>query len=124
MKGEILYTTTDYFRPFPDPHDVFADHVEEHAEYLLPAGTLSLSHISSEWSGEIHFLLPIEPVPGFGVPFEKSIPYHNYLCRPNWFGYHLRENKAQLAADFRIFHKAFYAENLPDDRIAKMEFDE
>jgi len=116
MNGVSLRGATDYYQPFPDPGGVFASKVEEHAEYLLPVGTLSLSRLSPDWSGDIHFLLPVEPLGGYGYLGEKSVPYHNYLCRTEWLGYHLRDSKCELACDFRYFHKKYYAEHPPQDK--------
>jgi hypothetical protein len=117
MNGQALYSATEYYRPFPEPRDVFADRIDEHVEYLLPVGTLSLQHLSPEWSGELHIVLPIEPVGGYGYLGERSEAYHNYLCRANWLGYFIRDNRIRLACDFRYFHKAYYAENPPDDEV-------
>ncbi len=121
MNGETLYAATDYFQPFPDPQDVFARDVDEHSDYLLPVATLSLNHISPDWTGKVHFNLPIEPVAGYGVPGEESNPYHNYLCRPNWIGYTFRGDKCELASDFRFFHKAYYAHHRPETDLQKSE---
>ncbi|QDT77478.1 hypothetical protein Mal35_09040 [Gimesia maris] len=121
MCGVSLRGATDYYQPFPDPESVFASKVEEHAEYLLPVGTLSLSRLSPDWSGNIHFLLPVEPLGGYGRLGEQSIAYHNYLCRTDWLGYHLRDNKCELACDFRYFHKKYYAERPPQDGYQKDE---
>lgn len=109
MIGESLYSATDYFRPFPDPQDVFASNVKEHSEYLLPVATVSLEKLSSDWVGDVHFIMPIEPVGGYDRLGARSIPYHNYLCRPDWLGYKLQNNKCELACDFKFFHKAYYA---------------
>ena len=114
MNGETLYAATDYFRPFPDADEVFSRDIDEHALYLLPVATVSLSHVSTGWTGNAHFIIPIEPVGGYGVLGERSIPYHNFLCRPNCLGYRLRGDKCELACDFRYFHKAYYKEHPPD----------
>lgn len=124
MEGETLFEATSYYRPFPDPADVFLNRIDEHSEYLLPVGTLSLHHLSPDWSGDIHFIIPIEPVPGYGYACQMSTPWHNYLCRPNWLGYSLQNSKAELAGDFRLFHKAFYAENPPTDDNGQSELSE
>jgi hypothetical protein len=117
--GERLYRDTPYFQAFPDPVSVFASRVEEHAEYLLPLATLSLSHLSDEWQGKIHFVAPIEPWEG--VPGTRSTAYHNYLCRPNWIAYRMLSDKCELACDFRYFHRALYAATPPTDEFGKKE---
>jgi hypothetical protein len=113
--GETLYFGAEYFRPFPDPDDVFANRVEEHYEYLLPLATLDLSHLSPEWSGDIHFVLPIEPLDG--CVGDNTERYHNYLCRKNWVGYHMENGKCELACDFRFFQRAYYAAHPPTTRL-------
>src|SRR5262245_39698952 len=102
--GVTLYRATAFFQPFPDARCVFANRVEEHSQFLLPLATLSLSYLSPNWGGDIHFIMPIEPCPGRGVVGERSREYHNYLCRPNWVGYRMIDNRCELACDFRFFH--------------------
>ena len=114
MNGETLYGATDYFRPFPDAADVFSRAVDEHAEYLLPVASVSLSHLSPDWAGKVHFIIPVEPVGGYGVLGERSSAYHNFLCRSNWLGYALRGDRCELACDFRYFHKLYYTEHPPE----------
>ena len=115
MTGIDIDVPSRTFTPFPDAVDVFWSRPETHAKYLLPAGTLSLNQLSPNWEGLIHFVLPIEPVGGFGYLAENSTPYHNYYCRPNWFAYSLRDSKAEFHADFRYFHSAYYAAHPPLD---------
>ena len=103
MNGETLVESTDYFQPFPRPEDVFASHVEEHVEYLLPLASVTLSHICPDWSGKAHFVLPIEPHDG--VVGEHSQDNHNYLCRTNWLGYRITDDKYELASNFSYFLK-------------------
>jgi hypothetical protein len=121
MNGETLFEETDYFRAFPAPSEVFANRVEEHSNFLLPIGTLSLRRLSKQWDGVVHFVMPIEPCCGYGCPGERTDRYHNYLCRPNWIGYRMIGDKCELACDFRFFHKAYYAENPPTNDISKHE---
>ena len=124
MNGETLYTATDYFRPFPAAEDVFSRNIDEHAEYLLPVASVSLSHLALDWTGSIHFIIPIEPVGGCGILGERSTDYHNFLCRPNWLAYKLRGDRCDLACDFRYFHKRYYTEHPPEgvyhDELNKM----
>jgi hypothetical protein len=120
-EGETLRRQTEYFRPFPDTQDVFTDRVDEHCEYLLPLATVSLNRLSPEWSGEVHFVMPIEPAPGWGEVGERSKEYHNYLCRPNWIGYRMSNNRFELACDFRYFHKAYFESHPPGDQLASAE---
>ncbi|NEQ46732.1 MAG: hypothetical protein F6K00_25565 [Leptolyngbya sp. SIOISBB] len=124
MNGKSLYAGTDYFQTFPNPQDVFIRDVEEHSKYLLPVATFSLSHISPKWSGKVHFILPIEPVGGYGFLGTNSGRYHNYLCRPDWIGYKYHGDKCELASDFRFFHRAFYEKHPPNTDLQKNEASE
>jgi hypothetical protein len=118
--GENLFEETDYYRAFPSPSEVFANRVEEHSQFLLPVGTLSLRHLSEEWDGVIHFIMPIEPARGYELG-EETKEYHNYLCRENWIGYRMLGDKCELACDFRFFHKAYFAEKPPTCDTARKE---
>ncbi len=124
MNGKTLYGETNYFRSFPAPSEVFANRVKKHAEFLLPVATLSLRYISRKWDGQVHFVIPIEPLGGYGVLGEETNQYHNYLCRPNWIGYRMLGSKCELACDFRYFHRAYYAENPPKSEHRKQEVQE
>ena len=124
MSGESLYTGANYFQTFPNPREVFARDVDEHSQYLLPVATLSLNHISPDWSGKVHFIIPIEAVGGYGLLGQNSRRYHNYLCRPDWIGYTCRGDKCELASDFRFFHKAYYASHPPKTDLRKDEANE
>jgi hypothetical protein len=114
MHGETLLQETVYFHPFPAPEDVFARDVQRHSEFLLPLATVDLSHLSPNWDGKLHFVLPIEP--NDGVVGEETKPYHNYLCRDNWIGYNVVSNKYELACDFGFFLKSH--DNVPSGRRA------
>ncbi|HXG12745.1 MAG TPA: hypothetical protein VNK04_23505 [Gemmataceae bacterium] len=116
MNGETLFEATDYFQPFPRAEMVFASQVERHSEYLLPLASIDLSHLSSDWEGRIHFVLPIEPYDG--VIGEETREYHNYLCRKNWLGYRILDDKYDLACDFRFFLKAHAEATAPKGRKA------
>ena len=122
MDCEALYAATKFFHPFPNPESVFANRVDEHAQYLLPIATVALGHLRPEWSGEIHFVVPIEPADGWGLLGENSAPYHNYLCRQNWVGYRVIEGKYELACDFRYFHLAYYLSHPPQEKSVQEEF--
>jgi hypothetical protein len=113
MGRKTLFGDTDYFRAFPKPKDVFAKRIRDHADLLLPVGTLSLSHLSPAWDGLIHFILPIEPAGGYGYFGEGADEYCNYLCRPNWVGFRMVDDKCELACDFRFFRKALFADRPP-----------
>ncbi len=113
MRCETVFGDTDFYRAFPDPKDVFANHVDKHADVLLPVGSLSLNHLSPSWHGLIHFILPVEPAGGCGFAGESANEFCNYLCRPNWIGYRLTDEKCELACDLRFFRKFLYADKPP-----------
>jgi hypothetical protein len=121
MGGETLYLETPYLRAFPDPNTVFASRRKMHSSLLLPVATLSLSHLSPDWGGHIHFILPIEPWGGYGLPGDGTERYHNHLCRPNWIGYQLRGSKCELACDPRFFHREYYAEHRSSTDLGRAE---
>ena len=123
MPGETLYTGTKYFRPFPEPEDVFAGDVAQHAELLLPLASVDLSHLSADWSGWLHFVAPIEPEEG--VVGHEAEPHHNYLCRENWVGYRIHNGRYELATDFRFFRRVRLKEHVqpnadPGDAAASL----
>lgn len=121
MNGDTVYVATDYCRPFPRPEDVFSKDVDEHSEFLLPVATVSQQRLDPNREGVIHFIIPIEPVGGFGLLGERSTPYHSYLCRPNWLAYQLRNDKCELLCDFRYFHRRYYQEHPPIDPALQEE---
>lgn len=114
MDSEPIYAEENGIRMFPEAKDVFSRDVEEHAEYLLPVASVSLDRLFPDAVGRIHFIIPIEPVNGYGPPGERSLEYHSYLCRPNWLAYSLEEDKCKLACDFRYFHRLYYKQYHPE----------
>ncbi len=114
--GETLRRATDYFHPFPNAEEVFANRVKEHSEYLLPIAIVALDRIIPGATGKLPIAMPIEPVAGWGEVGYLSVQYHNYLCRPNWIGYRLIDGKLELATDFRYFHKAYLQAHPPLDK--------
>lgn len=94
---------------FPEPSDVFSSKIDEHREFLLPLATLDLSMINKSWSGDIHFVQPIEPWDG--VVGEDTTPHHNYYCRQNWLGYKLVDGRFELLADVLFFQRAYIKAN-------------
>ena len=119
MTGETLYTATDYFRPFPEAEDVFAEDVEEHARYLLPLASVNLAHLRPGWTGWIHLIAPIEPCSG--IVGEYAECYETDWCKPNWLGYHMMRDKCLLAADFRLFQMARGTDNNPYQKIIDLK---
>lgn len=124
MRSKALFGDTDYYEAFPDPKDVFARNVRGHRVALLPVGSLSLGHLSPEWDGLIHFLLPVEPAGGCGLAGKAPNKFRTYLCRPNWVGYRLRGDKCELACDPRFFRKALYADRPPRSPAERAEAEE
>lgn len=102
--AETLLTATDYFKPFPDPADVFATDVDKHLEFLLPLASVDLSHINPKWHGRVHFVQPVEPYEG--IIGEETAAFHTELCRANWIGYRVDDrSRYMFDADFRYFFK-------------------
>lgn len=116
LNGEKFFTATDYFKPYPDPKDVFSGDVEKHSEYLLPLATLDLSHINPEWSGPIHFVTPIEPEEG--LVGQRKEEFHTYLCRSNWLAYQVNDGRYEFLADWRFFNKEDCAQFYIDVRAS------
>lgn len=107
MNGKAFYSANEFFTPFPNPQDVFASDIELHSEYLAPIGSLSLQLISPELTGEIHFVFPKEPPGMCGVKIAGQESTLNYLCRKNWLGFNVRNDKYEFATDFRFFSSVF-----------------
>jgi len=95
--------------PFPPAEEVFAEPVSKHAKHLLPLVSFDISLISREWSGWLHFVMPIEPYDG--VIGEDTHPYHDYYLRANWIGFRVEDGRYKLLGDFRYF----FLENHPGD---------
>ena len=98
MSGETLFKSTSYFKPFPDPSDVFGGDVDEHRNHLLPLATLDLSYINANWSGLIHFVTP-----AFQTENGWSGPYHTHYCRGLWLGFNINNDKLKLECNFKYF---------------------
>jgi len=101
LSDENASTRPVSFDPFPDPASVFSTALELHTRYLLPLAAVDLSSISSQLSGIVHFIQPIEPYDG--VLGENSTHFHTYLCRENYVGYQYDGNRCYLATDFSYF---------------------
>jgi hypothetical protein len=121
--GEDITRETEYFQAFPDVEEVFANRVEEHSKYLLPLAKLDVGRLSSDMTGFIPIVMPIEPAGGWGEVGDRSKAYHNYLCRPAWVGYRLIDGKLELACDFRFFHRAYFQTHPPTDQHAESELE-
>ncbi|MEQ8458624.1 MAG: hypothetical protein RLO52_14600 [Sandaracinaceae bacterium] len=59
-----IFEASEDFCAFPEPEDVFAERVAEHAELLLPLAAVDLALVDPELEGTVHFILPIEPDEG------------------------------------------------------------
>lgn len=93
---------TPFIRPFPANEDVFFDHIDNHAEHLLPLVSVDLSAINSEWSGWIHFVSSIEPYDG--VVGEYTGTFYNYYTRKNFFAFDIVDGRYKFRGDFRYFY--------------------
>ena len=99
---EVFYGSTKYFQPFPEPHTVFSGDVERHSELFLPLARIDLNHMNPDWEGYLPIVTTIEPCDD-GLFAENSPKHHSYLCRENWIGFHLKNNKVEYAGDWRLF---------------------
>ncbi len=89
MELEKVIEPTPYFRPFPEFEDVFGG-VAAYHRHLLPLATVDLSHLRSNLTGSIHFVLPTERF--ICEPGEYTSTHHSYLCRHNWLGFRMDAN--------------------------------
>ena len=113
MAGETLFNATKYFKPFPDPSDVFANDVDQHCRHLLPLATLDLSHVNGKWSGLIHFVAP-----AFQTQTRWSGRHQTHHCRGLWLGFNVANDKLQLECDFEYFKTPKTADELKWYRMA------
>ncbi len=120
-EGQTLRRATEYFQAFPSAEEVFANRLEEHSEYLLPIAIVDLDRIIPGAHGKLPIAMPIEPAAGWGCVGDRSVEYHNYLCRPNWIGYRVIDGKLELACDFRYFHKEYLQAHPPQDQHGRSE---
>ncbi len=87
-----------YIKMFPEPADVFADKVKEHAEVLFPLFSIDLKEINPEWSGEIHMLQFNED------PYNKErVETFDDYCDEYMFGFDVIDGKYSFKTDLKYF---------------------
>ncbi len=101
MMPLTIFEASEDFCAFPQPEDVFAERVAEHAELLLPLATVDLALVDPELEGTVHFILPIEP--DEGCVGEGGDAAFNSLCRENWLGYRYSGGRCVVATGFDFF---------------------
>jgi hypothetical protein len=121
-EGVTVYGAEDGFRPFPEPADVFADRVEEHSRYLLPATTINLARAAPRQSGVVHLLVPIEPYDGMLGEYTSN--WHNEHCFEDWISFRMEGDRCEFMADFRFFQRAMYEQDPPTDPDEQREVKE
>lgn len=123
--GMSLSKQTDFFRPYPDPHLVFASDVDKHMEYFLPLASLNLSALKAEWEGTLHFVSPIEPYDRC-VGEGRELFYTHYT-RMNWIAFRVKDGLYEYEGDWGLFVKDempdFYSDVLIGYQEGKSRFD-
>lgn len=98
--GITLYSETDFFRVFPEPESVFSSDVKKHMRHFLPLATVDLSRINPDWSGTVHFIVPIGPEDS--VIGETTTEFHTYYSCFNWVGFQYQEGMCNYRGDWRL----------------------
>ncbi len=117
--GIKVYGIEDGFRPFPEPAHVFANRVDEHSKYLLPAATIDLARVAPGQCGVVHLVVPIEPFDGrLG---ELTHQWHNEHCFEDWISFHMEGDRCEFTADFRYFQRTMFEQHSPADPAQQQE---
>lgn len=95
---------------FPEPHEVFADRIEEHRSVLLPFMIMPLSLIIPGSRLRIPWVIPHEPFDG--LMGQDTHKYHTFFSRENWVSFHHINGKLSLDTDFSFFEK-YQIEKMP-----------
>lgn len=87
-----------YIRMFPEPPEVFAGKIEEHAKVLFPLFTVHLNKINPSWNGQVHMLQYNED------PYnESTTDTFNDYCKDYMIGFDVIDGKYMFKTDFRYF---------------------
>ncbi|MGJ7543092.1 hypothetical protein [Variovorax sp. LT1R16] len=89
------------FAPYPDPVDVFATALDEHVKVFHPLLTVPAAQIDPAWTGQFHFVLPIEPYDG--ALGEGGLAYYGPHCGEAWIKFVREDSKYRFAGDWRYF---------------------
>ncbi|MCS3800256.1 hypothetical protein [Niastella sp. OAS944] len=89
----------DFIKMFPDPVDVFADKVEQHAKVLFPLFSVDLKQINPEWEGYIHMLLYNED------PYnDDRVDTFNEYCQESMIAFDVIDGKYLFKTGFEFFN--------------------
>ena len=121
-EGVKVYGAEDGFRPFPEPADVFANRVDEHSRYVLPAATIDLARVAPGQSGVVHLLVPIEPHDGRLGEFTPN--WRNEHCFEDWFSFRMEGDRCEFMGDFRYFQRAMFEQHPPSDPAEQKDAEE
>jgi hypothetical protein len=99
-------TLQSWMRPFPEPKDVFAGDVKEHAKHLQPVLSIEASQVDPTWEGWFHFVIPREPYCGRLGDFGED--YYEYsdtnICLPDFISFQRHpDGRLQFLGDWRFF---------------------
>lgn len=89
------------FVPYPDPGDVFMEDVGLHLKVFHPILTIPAAQVDPTWTGQFHFVLPIEPYDG--ALGEGSTDYYGPHCGEAWIKFVRIGSKYRFAGDWRYF---------------------
>lgn len=83
---------------FPEPADVFAENVDQHAALLFPIFSIDLAVVDPAWSGRIHMLLHnCDP-----YNTATAVTFTDY-CKDNSVGFDVIDGKFRFQTDFAYF---------------------
>ncbi len=83
---------------FPEPADVFAEDVDQHAAVLFPIFSIDLATVDPTWSGRIHMLLHnCDP-----YNTATAVTFTTY-CKDNSIGFDVIDGKYRFQTDFAYF---------------------
>ena len=84
---------------FPDPKDVFADNVEQHAKVLFPLFSVDLNQINPDWTGQVHMLQYNED------PYNNdTVSSFNEYCDESTIGFNVIDGKYSFKTGFEFFN--------------------
>jgi hypothetical protein len=98
--GTTLFAESEYFKVFPDPKTVFASSIDKHLRHFLPLATVELSKVNPEWSGKVHFIVPIGPKDS--AVGETTTEFHTYYSCFNWVGFQYQHDRCSYIGDWRM----------------------
>jgi hypothetical protein len=90
----------DFVKMFPDPKDVFAGNVEQHANVLFPLFSVDLQQINPDWTGQVHMLQYNED------PYNPdTVSSFNEYCQEYMIGFDVIDGKYLFKTGFEFFNR-------------------